>query len=167
MVQKRASSKPRRPADNASASHTSTSRRRPADRGRASRRIYQNVSDKRSVLAHLDLAKRSAKASLTRRINQARISAGVPSNIDGGALKRSVLAMADAAGADSETYRILDSMDEGMIARMYQDNSLTFEVYFNYEGMEDRGGFRTVSEQKQTDIDFFISQYSRYEAAGL
>lgn len=151
MVQKRASSKPRRPAD----------------RGRASRRIYQSVFDKRSVLANLDLAKRSAKATLTRRINQARISAGVPSNVDGGALKRSVLAMADAAGVDTATYNALDAMDEGTIARMYQDNSLTFEVYFNYEGMEDRGGFRTVSEQKQTDIDFFISQYARYEAAGL
>ena len=147
--------------------NSSTPRRRPADRGRASRRIYQNVSDKRSVLAHLDLAKRSAKASLTRRINQARISAGVPSNIDGGALKRSILAMADTAGADSETYRILDSMDEDTIARMYQDNSLSFEVYFNYEGIEDGGGYRSISEQKQTDIDFFISQYSRYEAAGL
>lgn len=141
--------------------------RRPADRGRASRRIYQSVSDKRSVLAHLDLAKRSSKATITRKINQARRELGVPSTVNGAALKNSMLAFADMAGVDNATWNRLNAMDTDVIARLYEDSSLTFDVYFNYEGFSNGGGFQTVSEETQTNIDFFLDQYERYRDAGL
>lgn len=147
--------------------NSSAPRRRPADRGRASRRIYETVDAKRSVLAHMDLAKRSSKATLTRLINQGRRSAGIPMATDGGKLKNSVLAMADTMGVTDEEYQRLLAMDEDTLARLYEDNRLTFEVYFNYEGISDSGGFHQVGEQKQADLDFFFSQYERYAASGL
>ena len=73
--------------------------------------------------------------------------------------------MADRMGVSSEEYSILQSMDEDVIEDLYADSKLTFEVFFNYEGISESGGFYQIGEQKQKDLDFFISQYQREAAA--
>lgn len=135
---------------------------RKADRGRASRKIYQSTTDKRKVLAHLAMAKRAASGNITRMINAGRKAAGVPDLDAGEHLKASMMAMVDRMGGNAAEYAAIEKLDPKVLDAMYKDNKLSFEVFFNYEGIENKGGMMFVEEQKHRDVDWFLNNYNRY-----
>ena len=71
--------------------------------------------------------------------------------------------MADRVGVTQEQYNALADMEEDVLASMFETNDLTFEVFFNYEGIQKVNNTKyIVSDEKRQDVDFFIEQYSRY-----
>lgn len=137
---------------------------------------YQRLSVEggRSILAYKELAKRTAQGELTKMLRGHRqILAGID---DGEALKDSVTAMAETLGANDEQMAKISEMDGATLSKMYNSNKLTFEVYFNYEGIRETAagesansgrGSWFVTEDKTKDLDWFINEYERFSQAGL
>ena len=44
---------------------------------------------------------------------------------------------------------------------MYDTSDLTFEVFFNYEGVKKTDLGYVVTDEKKRDIDWFIDQYDK------
>ena len=126
------------------------------------------VQGGRSILAYGDLAKRVAQGEMTKLIRGHRqVLAGIPEGV-GSSLKNGVLKMGDTLGATDAQYAKLESMDKDVLNRMYNSNILTFEVYFNYDGIgQTKDGALFVTKKKQKDLDWFINEYDRFVSAGL
>ena len=123
-------------------------------------RVKIGVQGGRAQLAYKDLTRAAAQGENTkiqRGIRQA--AAGI--HTDGHALKEGVLAMADRLGADTGQYNTIAAMDEKVLASMYESNDLTFEVFFNYEGVRKTDHGYIISDEKRRDIDWFINEYQR------
>ena len=70
--------------------------------------------------------------------------------------------MADRLTADTAQYNAIANMNEQVLASMYESNDLTFEVFFNYEGVQkltDKSYI--ISDEKRRDIDWFINEYNK------
>ena len=137
---------------------------------------YQRLSVEggRSILAYKELARRTAQGEMTKMIRGHRqVLAGID---DGAALKDSIKAMGETLGADDTQMVKLEAMDESTLSRMYNSNKLTFEVYFNYEGIRETAageqansgrGSWFITQDKSSDLDWFIREYERFTGAGL
>ena len=127
-------------------------------------RVKIGVVGSRAQLAYKDLTRAAAQGENTkiiRGIRHAYSNAGT----DGGQLKEGILGMADRVGVTTEQYNKLASMDEETIAKMYDSNDLTFDVFFNYEGITKSNGTYIVTDEKRKDIDWFINEYDRVAGA--
>ena len=123
-------------------------------------RVKIGVVGSRAQLAYKDLAKAAAAGENTkiqRGIRQMYANA----DIDGGKLKEGMLAMLDRIGATTEQYSAIYNMDKDLLAKMYNTNDITFEVFFNYEGITKTSSGYIVSEEKRKDIDWMIEQYNK------
>lgn len=129
-------------------------------------RVKIGVVGSRAQLAYKDLAKAAAAGENTkiqRGIRQA--SAGFKT--DGAALKEGMIAMADRIGVSQEQYERIANLDENILASMYDSNDMTFEVFFNYEGIQKQGSAYFVSDEKRKDVDWFLEQYDKVELASM
>lgn len=85
----------------------------------------------------------------------------------GEGLKAGILGMAQTIQVDAETYAKLESMDPYKLARMYEDNDLIFEAYFQYEGINTSGQGITINERAKTeDVKLLIESYDRLFRSG-
>lgn len=128
-------------------------------------RVKIGVQGSRAQLAYKELAKAAAAGENTkiqRGIRQMHSGA----ETDGAALKEGMLAMLDRVGASTEEFNAIASMDEELLAQMYNTNDITFEVFFNYEGINKVNGSYLVSDEKRQDVKWFIEQYNKV-AAGM
>ena len=130
-------------------------------------RVKIGVTGSRAQLAYSDLTRASAKGEVTKLIKGVRQWAS-GANTDGSALKKGVLGMADRLGADTEQYNKMSKMDENVLAKMYESSDLTFEVFFNYEGVRKvDNSYYVISDEKRRDIDWFIQEYERVTGKAL
>lgn len=129
-------------------------------------RVKIGVVGSRAQLAYKDLAKAAAAGENTKiQRGIRRLHAGDPN--DGKNLKAGMIAMAKRIGASTEQMNQIQNMDENVLAAMYDANDITFEVFFNYEGVTLTNGAYIVSDEKRQDIDWFIREYNKVEMAGL
>ena len=129
-------------------------------------RVKIGVVGSRAQLAYKDLAKAAAAGENTkiqRGIRQA--SAGFKT--DGAALKEGMIAMADRIGVSQEQYDRIANLDENILASMYDSNDMTFEVFFNYEGIQKQGSAYFVTDEKRKDVEWFLDQYDKVELASM
>ena len=129
-------------------------------------RVKIGVVGSRAQLAYKDLAKAAAAGENTkiqRGIRQA--SAGFKT--DGAALKDGMIAMADRIGVSQEQYDRIANLDENILASMYDSNDMTFEVFFNYEGIQKQGSAYFVTDEKRKDVEWFLDQYDKVELASM
>ena len=129
-------------------------------------RVKIGVVGSRAQLAYKELTKAAAAGENTkiqRGIRQA--SAGFTT--DGAALKEGMIAMADRIGVDQETYDRIANLDENVLASMYESNDMTFEVFYNYEGISKVGSTYIVSDEKRKDVQWFLDQYDKVELASM
>ena len=131
-------------------------------------RVKIGVVGSRAQLAYKELTKAAAAGENTkiqRGIRQA--SAGFAT--DGKALKEGMIAMADRIGLDQETYDRIANLDENVLASMYDSNDMTFEVFFNYEGIQKMGEGKPyiVTDEKRKDVDWFLDEYEKVEMASM
>lgn len=123
-------------------------------------RVKLGVQGSRAILAYKDLTKAAAAGENTKIMKGIRQMAS-GAKTDGKALKDSLIAMGDRVGVSDEQYQRLASMDEEVLARMYDSNDMTFEVFFNYEGMIKSGDKYIGTDEKRKDVDWFIEQYDK------
>lgn len=129
-------------------------------------RVKIGVVGQRAQLAYKDLAKASAQAENTKLIRGIREwSSGA--STDGAQLKAGVLGMADRLVASTEQFDKISKMDPDALARMYDTNDLTLEVFFSYEGLRKTPDGWVPSAEKQKDIDWFIQEYERVNGVTL
>ena len=129
-------------------------------------RVKIGVVGSRAQLAYKELTKAAAAGENTkiqRGIRQA--SAGFKT--DGKALKDGMIAMADRIGVSQETYDKIANLDENILASMYDSNDMTFEVFFNYEGIQKTSSGYFVSDEKRKDVDWFLDEYEKVEMASM
>lgn len=129
-------------------------------------RVKIGVVGSRAQLAYKDLTKAAAAGENTkfqRGIRQ--MSSGAKT--DGSKLKEGMLAMLDRIGSSTEQYNKIAMMDDNILASMYDSSDLTFEVFFNYEGISKVNGTYIVSDEKRKDIDWFIEQYEKVELTAM
>lgn len=129
-------------------------------------RVKIGVVGSRAQLAYKELTKAAAAGENTkiqRGIRQA--SAGFKT--DGGKLKEGMIAMADRIGVSQETYDKIANLDENILASMYDSNDMTFEVFFNYEGIQKTSSGYFVSDEKRKDVQWFLDEYDKVEMASM
>ena len=129
-------------------------------------RVKIGVVGSRAQLAYKELTKAAAAGENTkiqRGIRQA--SAGFKT--DGAALKEGMIAMADRIGVSQEQYDRIANLDENILASMYDSNDMTFEVFFNYEGIQKQGSAYFVTDEKRKDVEWFLDQYDKVELASM
>ena len=129
-------------------------------------RVKIGVVGSRAQLAYKDLAKAAAAGENTkiqRGIRQA--SAGFKT--DGKALKDGMIAMAARIGVSQEQYDRIANLDENILASMYDSNDMTFEVFFNYEGIQKTSSGYFVSDEKRKDVEWFLNEYDKVELASM
>ena len=129
-------------------------------------RVKIGVVGSRAQLAYKDLAK-AAAAGETTKIQRGIRQMYASTKTDGKALKEGMLAMADRIGASTEDYNTIANMDENILASMYDANDITFEVFFNYEGVKKVNGTYYVTDEKRQDVKWFIDQYNKVEMAAF
>ena len=123
-------------------------------------RVKIGVVGSRAQLAYKDLAKAAAAGENTkiqRGIRQMHAGA----QVDGAQLKQGLLAMADRAGVSNKQYNEIKNMDDQLLAEWYNTNDLTFEVFFNYEGITKSNGAYYVTDEKRQEIQWFIDEYNK------
>ena len=129
-------------------------------------RVKIGVVGSRAQLAYKDLTKAAAAGENTKFQRGIRhMSSGA--STDGNKLKEGMLAMLDRIGATTEQYNEVAMMDPNILASMYDSSDLTYEVFFNYEGISKVNGTYIVSQEKRKDIDWFIDQYHKVELAAM
>ena len=129
-------------------------------------RVKIGVVGSRAQLAYKELTKAAAAGENTkiqRGIRQA--SAGFKT--DGKALKDGMIAMADRIGVSQEQYDRIANLDENILASMYDSNDMTFEVFFNYEGIQKTSSGYFVSDEKRKDVEWFLDEYDKVELASM
>jgi len=129
-------------------------------------RVKLGVQGSRAILAYKDLAKAAASGENTKIMRGIRrMHAGNAK--DGENLKEGMVAMVKRIGGTTEQVQTIENMDENILAAMYDSNDITFEVFFNYEGVTLTNGAYIVTDEKRKDIDWFINEYNKVEMAGL
>ena len=129
-------------------------------------RVKIGVVGSRAQLAYKDLTKAAASGENTKIMKGIRqASAGF--RTDGKALKDGMIAMADRIGVDQETYDRIANLDENILASMYDSNDMTFEVFFNYEGIQKTSSGYFVSDEKRKDVEWFLDEYDKVEMASM
>lgn len=126
-----------------------------------------SVEKSRAILMDTTLAKRTAKARTTRALREGW-QGRAPDYEGGNALKEGLKAMADRADLGDQLYAKVEAMDQDVLAEMYSQNKLTFEVAFNYEGIRrnEQGEYEVYDAgRKRGDFEFMIGEYNRYAAA--
>ena len=124
-------------------------------------RVKIGVQGSRAQLAYKDLTRAAAQGENTK-IQRGIRQAASGAHTDGKALKQGLLAMADRLTADTAQYNAIANMNEQVLASMYESNDPTFEVFFNYEGVQkltDKSYI--ISDEKRRDIDWFINEYNK------
>lgn len=126
-------------------------------------RVKIGVVGSRAQLAYKDLAKAAASGENTKiQRGIRRLHAG--NTQDGSNLKEGMIAMVKRAGGSTEQLQAIENMDENILAAMYDANDITFEVFFNYEGITKvNDSYYVVSDEKRQDIDWFIREYKKVE----
>lgn len=123
-------------------------------------RVKLGVQGSRAILAYKELTKAAASGENTKIMRGIRqLYAGT--GTDGEKLKSGLLSMLDRIGATTEQYATIQNMDDELLAKMYNTNDMTFEVFFNYEGISKNNGAYVVTEEKRKDIDWFIDEYKK------
>ena len=123
-------------------------------------RVKIGVEGSRAQLAYRDLAKAAAAGENTkiqRGIRQ--MHAGIET--DGAKLKEGLLAMADRVGVTTEQYNDIMNMSEDVLAKWYETTDLSFEVFFNYEGVTKSNGGYLISDEKRQEVQWFIDEYDK------
>ena len=129
-------------------------------------RVKIGVVGSRAQLAYKDLTKAAASGENTKIMKGIRqASAGFKT--DGKALKDGMIAMADRIGVSQETYDRIANLDENILASMYDSNDMTFEVFFNYEGIQKTSSGYFVSDEKRKDVEWFLDEYDKVEMASM
>ena len=129
-------------------------------------RVKIGVVGSRAQLAYKDLTKAAASGENTKIMKGIRqASAGF--RTDGKALKDGMIAMADRIGVSQETYDRIANLDENILASMYDSNDMTFEVFFNYEGIQKTSSGYFVSDEKRKDVEWFLDEYDKVEMASM
>ena len=129
-------------------------------------RVKIGVVGSRAQLAYKDLTKAAASGENTKIMKGIRqASAGF--RTDGKALKEGMIAMADRIGVSQETYDRIANLDENILASMYDSNDMTFEVFFNYEGIQKTPSGYFVSDEKRKDVEWFLDEYDKVEMASM
>ena len=130
-------------------------------------RVKIGVVGSRAQLAYKDLTKAAAAGENTK-IQRGIRQLASGSRTDGAALKNGMIGMLDRIGGSTEQYNRIMAMDENVLASMYDSNDMTFEVFFNYEGIQKTpSGVYMVSDEKRKDIDWFIEQYDKIEMTAV
>ena len=130
-------------------------------------RVKIGVVGSRAQLAYKDLTKAAAAGENTK-IQRGIRQLASGSRTDGAALKNGMIGMLDRIGGSTEQYNRIMAMDENILASMYDSNDMTFEVFFNYEGIQKTpSGVYMVSDEKRKDIDWFIEQYDKIEMTAV
>ena len=80
---------------------------------------------------------------------------------DGAKLKEGLLAMADRVGVTTEQYNDIMNMSEDVLAKWYETTDLSFEVFFNYEGVTKSNGGYLISDEKRQEVQWFIDEYDK------
>lgn len=119
----------------------------------------------RQVLIAPEIARAAARSRTTKLIKGSYKSIPMRSawqERKGSGLKAGILGMAQTLQVDAETYAKLESMDPHKLARMYEDNDLVFEVFFQYEGINTTSQGVIVNEgAKSEDVNLLIETYDR------
>ena len=123
-------------------------------------RVKIGVVGSRAQLAYSDLTKASATGEITKLVRGTRQLA-TDAGTDGKALKQGLEGMARRLQVSDEQYYKIHNMDEQTLAKMYDSSDLTFEVFFNYEGVRKTELGYIISDDKKRDVDWFIEQYER------
>ena len=129
-------------------------------------RVKIGVVGSRAQLAYKELTKAAASGENTK-IQRGIRQAAAGFKTDGAALKEGMIAMADRIGVDQETYDRIANLDENILASMYDSNDMTFEVFFNYEGIQKQGSAYFVTDEKRKDVEWFLEQYDKVELASM
>ena len=129
-------------------------------------RVKIGVVGSRAQLAYKDLAKAAASGENTKIMRGIRRMHMSDTN-DGEKLKEGMVAMVKRIGGTTEQLNEIENMDENVLAAMYDANDITFEVFFNYEGVTLTNGAYIVTDEKRQDIDWFIKEYNKVEMAAL
>lgn len=140
------------------------------NQGKIASELKVSVEGSRAQLVDRALAMRTAKARTTRALREG--PKGMPDYAGGSSLKEGLQGMAERSEVGSEMFKRVSDMDQNVLAEMYHDNKLTFEVVFNYEGIrytgKDSGAdpYEVIDPQKKLDdFDFLVGEYNRYAAA--
>ena len=127
-----------------------------------------SVEGGRAILLDTAAAKKTARQRMTRALRSGQFK-GMPDYAGGQSLHDGLVAMADRSGlSDSEMFARIDAMDPQVLAEMYSQDKLVFEVVYNYEGIRKNadGEYEVIdAERKQNDFEFFLGEYNRYAAA--
>ena len=127
-------------------------------------RVKIGVVGSRAQLAYKELTKAAAAGENTK-IQRGIRQAAAGFKTDGAALKEGMIAMADRIGVDQETYDRIASLDEDILASMYESNDMTFEVFFNYEGIQKTSSGYFVTDEKRKDVLWFLDEYDKVSGA--
>lgn len=128
-------------------------------RANAPSRARVDKADGRFILQDKRLTMASAKALTTKAINRGDLTSVMGKG--GQDLKFSIEKMGERLGLDSERMEKIRNMDADALQALYDSNDLVFDVFFSYEGVDDHGDYKTVTDDKKSDADFFINQYER------
>lgn len=142
------------------------------NQGRISSELKVSVEGSRAQLVDRQLAMRTAKARTTRALREG-LGRIAPDYAGGKALHEGLTAMAERSEVGSDMYARVEAMDEDVLAEMYSENKLTFEVVFNYEGLRKTGddekghdSYEVIDAQKKLDdFEFLAEQYNRFADA--
>lgn len=119
---------------------------------------------RRTELANYDQAVKAAKAQTTRNLNRGRFDRSMVSSYitqgDTDAFKRGVRGMAVRMG-NSEQLATIERMDPEKLQNLYKNNSIVFDVYFDYGGTENVEGAVTRSARNERNVQFLIDTYTR------
>lgn len=129
-----------------------------------------NVPKGRYALANPTIAMIESKKAITRALNRA-VGLDVPITperigTEGAALKRGVVAFAEKLGVPQDLMDRVRSMEAADLVKLYDENDILFESYFDYAGIEDKSGLgmelpENVKEAKVGQVRHFVEQYER------
>lgn len=135
--------------------------------GLASYKVFEaNINGKRrTVLANPEIAEKVAKAMTTKAIRSGSLQEGFRtySKAEAKTAKafgKGVRNMATRNASTEQLYKI-KQMDDQKLKDLYDHNKFVFEVYFQYEGIEQQGKTIITSGTANKNAQFLIEQYER------
>ncbi len=135
------------------------------NRGIARAKVTVESRKGRQVLIAPQVTRAAARAKTTQLVKGSYKTVKMQSawmGRKGEGLKKGILGMAQTLQVDAATYAKLESMDAYKLARMYEDNDLIFEAFFQYEGINTTSQGVFVNEgAKDEDVKLLIESYDR------
>lgn len=135
------------------------------NRGVARAKVTVESRKGRQVLIAPQVTRAAARAKTTQLVKGSYKTVKMQSawmGRKGEGLKKGILGMAQTLQVDAATYAKLESMDAYKLARMYEDNDLIFEAFFQYEGINTTSQGVFVNEgAKDEDVKLLIESYDR------